>query len=87
MFAGRASSAGAVSFNEDIHDRGDESSNPENLAIRKVDQADVREALNGLPPELREIIVLREIEGCHYQVPNRKLRSTVRRVCGSGGCG
>src|ERR1700678_3426988 len=32
-------SRGAVSFNEEIHDRGDESSNPEQLAIRKVDQA------------------------------------------------
>ena len=56
-----------VSFIEDIHDRGDESSNPEHLAIRKVEQADIREALNGLPAELREIIVLREIEGCSYQ--------------------
>jgi RNA polymerase sigma-70 factor (ECF subfamily) len=57
----------AVSYNEDIHDQGDESSNPEQLAIRNVDQANVREALAELPPELREIIVLREIEGCSYQ--------------------
>jgi RNA polymerase sigma factor (sigma-70 family) len=58
---------GIVSFDEGIHDRGDESTNPEQLALRKVDQADVREALSELPAELREVIVLRELEGCSYQ--------------------
>jgi RNA polymerase sigma-70 factor (ECF subfamily) len=60
-------SRGAVSFNADLHDRGDESSSPERMAMRKVDQADVREALNELPTELREIMVLRDIEGCSYR--------------------
>ena len=54
-------------FNEDVHDRGDESSNPLFLAIRKCDQASVREALEELPPQLREVIVLRELEGLSYQ--------------------
>jgi RNA polymerase sigma factor (sigma-70 family) len=58
---------GAVSFNEEIHDRGDESANPEQLAIRNVERTDVREALNELPAELREIIVLRDLEGCSYR--------------------
>jgi RNA polymerase sigma-70 factor (ECF subfamily) len=58
---------GIVSFDEGIHDRGDESTSPEQLALRKVDQADVREALSELPSELREVIVLRELEGCSYQ--------------------
>ena len=58
---------GTVSFDENIHDRGDESSNPEHLALRRIDQADVREALIELPSELREVIVLRELEGCSYQ--------------------
>lgn len=57
----------AVSYDEALHDRGDESSNPEQLALRRIDQANVREALNELPNELREIIVLRDIEGCSYQ--------------------
>ena len=56
-----------VAFNEDVHDRGDELSNPEFLAIRKCDQASVREALNLLPPQLREVIVLRELEGLSYR--------------------
>jgi RNA polymerase sigma-70 factor (ECF subfamily) len=57
----------AVVFDEDVHDRGDESSNPEFLAIRKCDQAFVRQALEGMPPQLREAIVLRELEGLSYQ--------------------
>jgi RNA polymerase sigma factor (sigma-70 family) len=57
----------ALTFNEDIHDHGDESSNPEFLAIRNCELADVREALEELPPQLREAIVLREFEGLSYQ--------------------
>ena len=56
----------AVVFDEDVHDRGDESSNPELLAIREYDQARVRQALEELPPQLREVIVLRELEGLSY---------------------
>jgi RNA polymerase sigma-70 factor (ECF subfamily) len=58
---------GAVVYDEDIHDRGDESLNPEFLAIRKCDETIVRQALEELPPQLREVIVLRELEGLSYQ--------------------
>jgi RNA polymerase sigma-70 factor (ECF subfamily) len=57
----------AVAFNEDFHDRGDESSNPEFLALRECDLALVRQALEELPPHLREVVVLRELEGLTYQ--------------------
>jgi len=57
----------AVAFDEDIHDRGEESSSPAFQAIRKCDQASVREALEALPPQLREVIVLREFEELSYQ--------------------
>ncbi len=57
----------ALVFNEDIHDRGDESSNPEFLAIRQCDQERVRQALEELVPQLREVIVLRELEGLSYE--------------------
>jgi len=57
----------AVVFNEDTHDRGDESSNPAFLAVQKCDQALVRKALEELPPQLREANVLRELEGMSYQ--------------------
>jgi RNA polymerase sigma-70 factor (ECF subfamily) len=56
-----------LGFNEDVHDRGDESSNPQFLAIRKCEQETVRKALEELPPHLREAIVLRELEGLSYQ--------------------
>jgi RNA polymerase sigma-70 factor (ECF subfamily) len=57
----------AVAFNEDVHDVGDEYSNPALLAIRKCEQEVVRMALEKLPPQLREAIVLRELEGLSYQ--------------------
>jgi RNA polymerase sigma factor (sigma-70 family) len=57
----------AVAYIEELHDRGDESSNPEFLAIRKCDEGLVRQALEELPPQLREVIVLRELEGLSYQ--------------------
>lgn len=57
----------AVSYREDVHDLSDESSNPVFLAIRKCDEAQVRAALEELPPQLREVIALREIEGLSYQ--------------------
>src|SRR5262249_55799597 len=61
----RAEAAG--SFDEDVHDRGDEVSNPEFLAIRNCQQESVRTALEELPLPLREAIVLRELEGLSYQ--------------------
>jgi RNA polymerase sigma-70 factor (ECF subfamily) len=56
-----------VSFDEDMHDRGDDASNPAFLAVRHSDQESVRKALDDLPPHLREAIVLRELEGLSYQ--------------------
>ncbi|WP_202947263.1 sigma-70 family RNA polymerase sigma factor [Zavarzinella formosa] len=57
----------AAVFNEEFHDRGDESSNPEFRAIQKCDQESVRQAVEELSPPLREVIVLRELEGLSYQ--------------------
>jgi RNA polymerase sigma factor (sigma-70 family) len=58
---------GALVFSEELHDRVDESSNPEQTALRKSDQVSVREALEELPLPLREVIVMRELEGMSYQ--------------------
>jgi RNA polymerase sigma factor (sigma-70 family) len=57
----------AVTFNEDIHDRGDDTSDPQQAALRKNDQLSVRQAVEDLPLPLREVIVLRELEGMSYQ--------------------
>ena len=60
-------SQSVVAFNEEFHDQGDESSNPEFLAIRQFDEELVRQAIEELPPQLREAIVLRELEGLSYR--------------------
>jgi RNA polymerase sigma-70 factor (ECF subfamily) len=56
-----------VAYEEQAHDPGDQSTNPELLAIRKCDRESVRQALEELPPQLCEVIVLRELEGMSYQ--------------------
>jgi RNA polymerase sigma factor (sigma-70 family) len=56
-----------VTFDEEMHDRNDESENPEFLAIRKCERDLIRLALEELPPHLREAIVLRELEDLSYQ--------------------
>jgi RNA polymerase sigma-70 factor (ECF subfamily) len=45
----------------------DESFDPERLAVRRADREMLRRALEELPPEFREVTVLREFEGLSYQ--------------------
>jgi RNA polymerase sigma-70 factor (ECF subfamily) len=59
--------AAAASFDEDLHGRDDDSLNPEHLAVRAADRQLVRRAVEELPPEFREAVVLRELEGLSYQ--------------------
>jgi RNA polymerase sigma factor (sigma-70 family) len=57
------------SYDEDVH--GDETGNtfasPEGWATRDADTAWVREAIAKLPPDYREVIVLRELEEMSYK--------------------
>jgi len=48
-------------------DSPDEGLDPEALLLQKRDVARVREALEQLPVDFREVIVLREIEGMSYK--------------------
>lgn len=57
----------AVVYLDDVHDPGDESADPDFQAVRRCDVAEVRQALEDLPPPLREVVVLRELEGLSYQ--------------------
>jgi RNA polymerase sigma-70 factor (ECF subfamily) len=59
--------AAAASFDEDVHGQGDDSLNPEHLALRGADRQLVRQAVEELPPEFREVVVLRELDGLSYQ--------------------
>ena len=70
----------ALAFNEELHDRGDDSANPEFLAIQESDQARIRQALEELPAPLREVIILRELEGLSYQEIARVTESPVGTV-------
>lgn len=52
-------------FNEEVHLPA--TSTPESLAIATNDRERLTRALEILPPRHREIIVLRELEGCSYK--------------------
>jgi RNA polymerase sigma-70 factor (ECF subfamily) len=54
-------------FDEETHTLDGEALNPERLALREADSARVREALQELPEEFREVLVLREMEGLSYK--------------------
>jgi len=55
----------AMEFDEEIHQLPSES--PETLAIAGADRERLARALESLPPRFREMIVLRELEGCSYK--------------------
>jgi RNA polymerase sigma factor (sigma-70 family) len=57
----------ATELDEDFYDHDNELSNPEALLQQYLNQALVRKALEELPVRLREIIVLRELEGLSYK--------------------
>ncbi|HLY74574.1 MAG TPA: sigma-70 family RNA polymerase sigma factor [Planctomycetota bacterium] len=62
---GRGSGARTEEFDEEIH--SEESLSADALALETEAKETVREALDLLPVEFREVIVLREIQGLSYQ--------------------
>jgi len=57
----------AVEFDEELHGGQDVSANPEVALVRADDVEVVRQALETLPALFREVLVLRELEGCSYK--------------------
>jgi RNA polymerase sigma factor (sigma-70 family) len=57
----------ATVFDEEIHGGNGGAPTPEALALQKEDRQAVHEALEALPVEFREVIVLRELEGLSYK--------------------
>lgn len=57
----------AVSFDPELHDRGADDSNPESLLLARSREAIVRSAVEALPVDFREALVLREFEGLSYK--------------------
>jgi len=54
-------------FDEAIHSNGGEVSNPETLLLQRVNTQVLRQALEALPVEFREAVILRELEGLSYK--------------------
>ena len=57
----------ATEFNEEIHDPGGEAVTPETLLLQGADTAVIEQAMNHLPVRLREVLILREVEGLSYK--------------------
>ena len=54
-------------FDEELHSPGDETGAPDTLLLEKADLELMRKAIEDLPVEFREILVLRELEGFSYK--------------------
>jgi RNA polymerase sigma factor (sigma-70 family) len=54
-------------FDEDIHSLNGEVTNPETLLLHRTNQLLLRQALEELPVEFREVMILREFEGLSYK--------------------
>jgi RNA polymerase sigma-70 factor (ECF subfamily) len=72
-------------FHEELH--GPPSPTPEALAIAGDNREQLTHALESLPPHYREVIVLRELEGCSYKeiaaitsIPLGTVMSTLSRA-------
>jgi RNA polymerase sigma-70 factor (ECF subfamily) len=74
-----------IEFDEELHGPSDPS--PEVLAIAADSRDQLAHALESLPPRYREVIVLRELEGCSYKdiatitsIPIGTVMSTLSRA-------
>jgi RNA polymerase sigma factor (sigma-70 family) len=57
----------ATSFDEEIHGAESDALDPAQQLVCEDRKRSVRRAVEGLPPELREVVVLRELEGLSYR--------------------
>ena len=56
-----------LSFDEERHALPCDALNPEEIVLRNIDAQQLRQALEALPVEFREVMVLREMEGLSYK--------------------
>ena len=59
--------AQATAFDEELHSERVAEDHPEAAVVRKSEGEALREAIDRLPTEFREVIVLRELEGLSYK--------------------
>ncbi|HEX6438875.1 MAG TPA: sigma-70 family RNA polymerase sigma factor [Candidatus Binatia bacterium] len=60
-------SRATTSFDEEIHSLDEQATNPSELALKSGDVEMIRESLEELPEEFREVIVLRDLEEMSYK--------------------
>ena len=60
-------SRATTSFDEEIHSLDEQATNPSELAVKNGDVEMVRESLEELSEEFREVIVLRDLEEMSYK--------------------
>jgi RNA polymerase sigma-70 factor (ECF subfamily) len=58
---------GAAAFDEEVHGVAADAAAPDTALARKEGRQAVRQAVEELPLELREVVVLRELEGLSYK--------------------
>jgi RNA polymerase sigma factor (sigma-70 family) len=56
-----------IEFDDERHSVASEEANPETLLLHRVNAQELRHALEALPMEFREVIVLRELEELSYK--------------------
>src|SRR5215470_14229185 len=56
-----------VEFEEEIHSPNGDGADPETILMRSADKQLLMQALEAMPGEFREIVVLRELEGLSYK--------------------
>ena len=56
-----------ASFDEEMHSPSSRASDPEALLLEGADQELLKDALEELPVEFREVMVMREVEGLSYR--------------------
>ena len=54
-------------FDENLHGHDSDVSGPEAALLRNIDAAALQRAVEALPEEFREVIVMRELEGLSYK--------------------
>ena len=57
----------AAAFDGEIHSSNVDSPSPQEALLREEDQQSVRRAVEALPAHLREVVILRELEGRSYR--------------------
>jgi RNA polymerase sigma factor (sigma-70 family) len=67
-------------FDEQTHSPDLARANPEDMLLKKFDVGSLRECVEGLPVDYREVVVLRELEEMSY----REIADVVKIPLGTG---